>query len=154
MGKSKPRTERQINQAKDAHLQKSYNITLADRAYLESLHDGKCWICNRPPGTRSLHVDHDHSYKKVPIYSTQDGGIWDASAYYNGATYNAYGPKKSLAVRDLKRMLLRASVRGMLCYSHNTAIARFRDNTEDLIAAAEYLTNFKEGGPLRLKVHD
>jgi hypothetical protein len=152
MGKSKPKTREQLDRATDARLQKSYNITLKDRAYLESLHDGKCWICGLPPVTRGLHVDHDHSWKKVKIEVSKLGDKWATSATYNGVGYGASATKRSLAVRDLKLKLLRASVRGLLCYNHNTAIAKFRDSTDDLISAAEYLTNFKRSSPLNSRV--
>jgi hypothetical protein len=150
----KPRTQRQVNQATDARLQKTYNITLADRTYLESLHDGKCWISGRPAGTRSLHVDHDHSYKKVKIQAERwtpeknDADTWCVSAVYNGVEYFEINPKKSIAVRDLKKQLLRASVRGLLSYNINAGLQKFSDSPELLRAAADYLENFRKGSPL------
>ena len=148
MGKSKPRTEEQIRRADDARLKRTYNITSEDREYLEKKKDGKCWISGRPPGTRRLSVDHDHSWKKVKIDTIHWEEGWTAYATYNGVEYTAYSRKKSLAICELKRKLLRASVRGLLSYNINAGLQKFSDSPELLRAAADYLENFQKGSPL------
>ena len=107
---------------------------------LES-HDGKCWITGRPPGTRRLHVDHDHGWKRVKVDATKlpETGNWIATATYLGKTYTEYGTKKSLAVKSVKRKLLRASVRGLLTYAVNSGLQKFGDDPRLLRAAAEYI---------------
>ena len=145
---SKLKTKAQLDKATDARLRKTYNITLKDFAYLERQSEGKCWISGRPPGTRRLHVDHDHSWKKATILSSKTPAGWLASAIYNGAYYVAINPKKSLAVRALKQKLLRASVRGLLSYNMNAGLQKFSDDPALLRAAADYLENFKKKSPL------
>ena len=146
---SKLKTKAQLDKAADARLRKAYNITLKDYAYLERQSEGKCWISDRPPGTRRLHVDHDHSWKKVKIETLGNRlSGWAASATYNGVCYVAGGPKKSLAVRALKQKLLRASIRGLLSYNMNTGIQKFSDDPALLRAAADYLENFRKKSPL------
>jgi hypothetical protein len=152
VGKSKPKTKVQLDRAADSRLKKTYNISLTDYENLLAMNDGKCWICDRPPGERRLHVDHDHSYKKVKIATFQLSsrpGTWTATGEYNGVDYLANAPKRSLAVRDLKRQLLRASIRGLLCYNHNSGLQKFSDKSEWLGSAAAYLAKFvTKGGPL------
>jgi hypothetical protein len=150
----KPKTKAQIDGATDERFRKSYNITLKDYAYLAKQHDGKCWVSGRPPVTRRLHVDHDHSWTKVKIEAERwtpeknDADTWYVHAVYNGTEYFEINPKKSLAVRDLKRKLLRASVRGLLSFNINAGLQKFSDSPELLRAAADYLEKFKQGSPL------
>jgi hypothetical protein len=147
MGK-KPKTQAQRDGITDAHYRKDYNITLRDYEYLAKQHDGKCWVSDRPPVTRRLHVDHDHSWTKVKIDTAKSDNTWAASAEYNGVLYVSTSAKRSLAVRDLKQTLLRASVRGLLSYNINAGLQKFSDSPELLRAAADYLEKFKQGSPL------
>lgn len=142
---SKPKTQAQLDKATDQRLQKTYNKSL--KWYNEQLKKQNygCGICGRPAGERRLHVDHDHSWKKVQIETGKHEGKWTASAEYNGNIYVSFSVKKSLAVRDLKRQLLGASVRGLLCYTHNAGLQKFQDNPEFLKQAAGYLEKFQKG---------
>ena len=145
---SKPKTKAQLDRATDLRLQKTYNITLKDYEYLSASNNGGCWICGAVPTNRRLHVDHDHSWKKVKIDTIKNEGKWGASAKYKGDVFVCVQDKKSLAVRGLKRMLLRASIRGLLCYAHNTGLQRFQDDTGWLLSAARYLQKFQVESPL------
>lgn len=42
------------------HLRRTYNLTEAQYDALLEFQDGVCAICERPPLTRRLEVDHDH----------------------------------------------------------------------------------------------
>lgn len=149
---SKPKTKAQLDRATDLRLRKTYNITLKDYEYLSQLKNGGCWICGSVPSNRRLHVDHDHSWKKVPLQfispKESETGVWFAKAVYNGEEYVEIDPKKSLATRGLKKQLLRASVRGLLCYQHNAGLQKFSDKTEWLLSSARYLGNFHVESPL------
>ncbi len=138
----KPRTQAQLDKATDVRLQKTYNRDLAwYNEQLKKQHGG-CAICERPPGTRRLHVDHDHSWKKIKVEAANIGigdHTWVASAVYLSREYIASGKKKSIAVKSVKRMMLRDSVRGLLCYSHNAGLQKFQDDPKLLRAAANYL---------------
>ena len=137
----KPKTKAQLDRATDQRLQKTYNRDL--KWYDSQLKEqgGGCAVCGKPPGTRRLHVDHDHSWKKVKIETVKspDTGKWIATAKYLGKDYTSCGLKKSLAARDVKRQLLRDSVRGLLCYAHNAGLQKFSDRPDLLRAAADYL---------------
>jgi Recombination endonuclease VII len=145
---SKPKTQAQLDRATDQRLQKAYNRDL--KWYSQQLAEQNfgCAVCGRPAGTKRLHVDHDHSWKKVKVEAVKiseangtERAIWEARAVYLGNPYCEYGSKKSLAIRAVKRLLLRDSVRSLLCYSHNAGLQKFGDNPELLRAAADYLEN-------------
>ena len=141
----KPKTQQQLDRATDLRLQKTYNITLDDYNKLLAAGDGKCWICQSLPGTRRLHVDHDHSWKKVKITTTNYSDCWQAIAGYNGAEYYDTGRTKSGVLREVKRQLKRASVRGLCCAWCNRGLRFYKDNAESLMRAHEYIENFGFG---------
>lgn len=145
---TKPKTQAQLDRATDLRLRKTYNISLADYEYLLGQQGGVCWITGRPPTGNRLHVDHDHSWKKVKIDSWKNEGQWVVSAKYNGKFYQEVSIKKSLAIRKLKRHLLRASVRGLISYSVNAGLQKFSDNPVWLREAAAYLENHENQSPL------
>lgn len=143
--KTKPKTQAQIDKATDARLQKTYGVTLAWYDSQFEKQGGVCAITGHPPGTRRLHVDHDHSWTKVKITATKGPGIgWASSAYYLGKIYYGEKSTKSLAVRSVKAMLKRASVRGLLSYQANAGLQKFSDNPKFLRAAAKYLEDHQE----------
>ena len=146
--KANSKTKAQLDKDADRRLQKTYNKDLAwyDKQLAEQNYG--CAICGRPAGTRRLHVDHDHGWKKVKIASEKFKDGWSAVATYNGVEYVGFNSKKSLAVRKVKRDLLGASVRGLLCYTHNAGLQKFADSSELLRSAAIYLENFQKGSPL------
>ena len=136
---TKPKTQEQLDRATDLRLQKTYNRDLAwYNAQLEE-QEGGCGVCGRPEGTRRLHVDHDLSWKKVRIETMKTRGAWVAKALYLGNLYLEGSEKKSTAVRKIKRLLLKDSVRGLLCYSCNAGLQKFADSPKRFRAAADYL---------------
>jgi hypothetical protein len=149
VSKPKPKTKAQLDRATDLRLQKAYNISLADYNYLDEKGYHGCWVCGRPAANNRLHVDHDHSWKKVKINTNKHEEQWAASAKYNENSFVCFGSKKSLAIRGLKKMLLRASVRGLLCYQHNAGLQKFSDNSVWLLRASDYIDNMiLRGSPL------
>lgn len=135
----KPKTQAQIDKATDQRLQKTYNRDLVWYDTQLKSQSGGCGVCGRPPGTRRLHIDHDHSWKKVKVEAMKVGEAWAAKAVYLGKLYLEGAVKKSLAVRAVKRAMLRDSVRGLLCYSHNAGLQKFQDDPKLLRSAADYL---------------
>ena len=51
--------------AREKYLQRAYGIGLDDYEALLAARGGACWICQKPPKKRRLHVDHDHLTGKV-----------------------------------------------------------------------------------------
>lgn len=47
--------------SRDAYLRRTYNITEEDYERLQAAQGGVCAVCHKPPRSRRLHVDHDHS---------------------------------------------------------------------------------------------
>ena len=147
---SKPKTQEQLEHAADLRLQKQYGITLTEYERLAEVHHRGCWVCESVPVTRRLHVDHDHGWKKTEIVFGQYNGLWAATARYNGRAYVEQAKKKSEARKLLKEQLKRASVRGLLCYPHNTGLQKFRDNPQFLRSAANYLECYQNGSTDRI----
>lgn len=144
--KPRPKTQAQLDKATDQRLQKTYARGLDWYNSQFEKQNGVCKICKRPPGTRRLHVDHDHSWKKVRIVSSkiepnwdESSTLWVVSAIYNGTEYEIHREKKSLAVKEVKTQLLAASCRGLLCYTCNAGLQKFADTPERLRNAAIYL---------------
>lgn len=143
--KSKPKTQAQIDKATDARLQKTYGVTLAWYDSQLEKQGGGCAICGTPPGARRLHVDHDHSWTKVKItYRKLSKGLWHGFAKYNGRSYESVAGNKSGVAQKIKPQLLRASVRGLLCYPHNAGLQKFQDRPALFRAAAKYLEDHQE----------
>lgn len=133
------KTQAQLDHATDLRLRKAYGITLADYNVRLAEHGGRCEICERPPLNRRLNVDHDHAWKKVKYTTVKFQGVWTAKATYRGMVHEASSPRKAEAVRDLKRLLLQSSVRGIICWFCNGALRPFWDRPDLLKAAAAYL---------------
>jgi hypothetical protein len=151
MTKRKPRTQSQLDEATDRRLKKTYGVGLDWYNHQLKAQGGGCWICGVKPGTRRLHVDHDHSWKKIKINTFREEapylGSWAASAVYGTTEYTGYGEKKSLAVKMVKDKLKKASVRGLLCYSHNAGLQKYQDRPDLLRNAAAYLERHQKGTP-------
>lgn len=141
---SKPKTQAQLDRATDLHLLKAYGRGLAWYEQQFELQNKGCAVCGDGPGTRRLHVDHDHSWTKVKITSKKcECGEWHSGATYNGQEYWAIETTKSLALKNLKTQLLESSARGLLCHRCNRAMILFRDRTDLLNKAVHYLDKFQ-----------
>jgi hypothetical protein len=108
--------------------------------------NGGCGICSDGPGTRRLHVDHDHKYAYVKIESrkcdAQKLVEWETTATYNGNQYINTGRTKSEAIKKMKLELKRDSVRGLLCHRCNRGMILFRDRIDLLEKAIIYNKKF------------
>lgn len=126
---------------KNARLLRTYGITLQEWTELMQDQHWSCWICGKKPadGQLSLSVDHDHSWKKVKVKTAKSQDGWHASAEYRGCDFNAVADKKSDAISEVKKKLLRASCRGALCVWCNRGLRYYHDNPELLRKAAKYL---------------
>lgn len=143
--KPKPKTPEQIRKDADTHRQKKYGVGLDYYDSQLEKQDGGCGVCGAPPGTRRLHIDHDHSWTKVGIaYRKLSPGLWHGYAKYLGKPYEVASGNKSGVSKKMKSLLKQASVRGLLCYSHNAGLQKFQDNPKYLRAAAKYLEDHQE----------
>jgi hypothetical protein len=131
-------TDKQVN----ARLLKTYGITLAEYNKMLVEQGGGCAICGRPPGTKRLHVDHDHSISKIKLDTVRSGKGWMSSTEYRGGLYAMWGRGKSEAVKGLRAKLKRASVRGILDWPCNSGLQKWRDNPNLLEKAAAYIRKF------------
>ena len=57
--------ERNKDASKNFSYQRLYGITIQDYNSLLNKQGGGCEVCGKPPKTRRLYVDHNHSNKKV-----------------------------------------------------------------------------------------
>jgi len=143
--KTKPKTPEQILKAAESHRQKKYGVGLNYYDSQLEKQGGGCGICGAPPGTRRLHIDHDHSWTKVKVQSGRMHiGEWVAWTQYLNRTFTFRAITKSQAIRGVKAQLKKSSVRGLLCYSHNAGLQKFQDNPKFLRAAAKYLEDHQE----------
>lgn len=144
---TKPKTQAQLDKATDTRLKKSYGRGLDWYNKRFEFQGHGCAVCGDVPGTRRLHVDHDHLWVAVKIRSFKEEapylGSWAASGLYGSTEYTGYGRTKSLAIRMVKDKLKAASVRGLLCHRCNRGMILFRDRTDLLENAIKYLNEFK-----------
>lgn len=114
-----------------------YNQALAEQG-------GGCKICGNPPGSVSLHVDHDHAIEKWKIESERVSGGW--KAYPKGRAgrldFEEISRLKTDALRKVRARLKRLSVRGILCWHDNAGLKKFSDDAYRLQNAAEYLNEY------------
>jgi hypothetical protein len=138
--------------SKDKYLQKKYGISLAEYQTLLLAQHGVCAICGAVPRTRALHVDHDHSWKKIKISCSKvnhndwvayvsDGQILLSRYRGNSAT----GSSAKEARQYLKDWLQRKSVRGALCYRCNRGLQFYSDSPQRMENAAKYLRKHQGG---------
>lgn len=137
--------------ARDKYLKRKYNISLEEYNEMLKKCDGGCWVCGKKPKLgRSLHTDHDHRVARTKVlikrwYDAAGRKFWAASAKITpNRTLITTHLNRKRAKQAIERELLRLSVRGLLCWIHNTAIQKFRDNQADLAAASLYLRNYQD----------
>lgn len=138
------KTQAQLDKAASQRLQRTYGRDLAWYEQQFELQGFGCAVCHDKPGTRRLHVDHDHKYRYVKIETLKiSNGIWVGGATYNGVRFDNVGRTKSEAIQKVKQDLKEASCRGLLCHRCNRAMILFKDQIEIILKAAEYLKKFQ-----------
>ena len=130
---------------RDLYLRRKYNKSLV--WYNHQLHKqhGKCAICRKKYNKKGellvLAVDHDHKLAKLKVLSFKVGALWHARVKAIGWIVTRH-KKRGKAIKEAKRILLRLSVRGLLCWPCNTALQKFRDNPTLMIASAKYIKEY------------
>lgn len=56
---------RNAEKAREAHLKRTYGITIEDYNRILKEQSGKCAVCGKPPKTMRLAVDHCHKTGKI-----------------------------------------------------------------------------------------
>lgn len=144
----RPKTEEEKKRDRNQRLKRLYGITLKEYEERLAQQKGACAICLKPPGTLALSVDHDHKWKYLKlavedavvgfVARVKGGEVSFQSPYY---LLCGIGDTKNEAKAMLKDRLKRASVRGILCFSCNGGLRKYRDTPDILKRAAEYLSN-------------
>ncbi len=138
--------------ARDKYLQKKYNVTIL--WYNEKLVEqgGGCAICGSKPLTRSLPVDHEHDHKiksqiTYKIYKVCTIGkqcFWNVRWNTPTMVYLSTNFTSNKQARKfIKDRIKFRSVRGIICFSCNGGLRKFRDNPKLLEAAAKYLKSYQ-----------
>jgi hypothetical protein len=137
------------DRAADRALRKKYGISLAEYGRMLAEQDFGCAICQKPPGAKRLHVDHDHSFKYARLKTVKVGKLWTAHTATADVVKGlvpsviAQGSSKSLAIRAVRDELKRRSIRGLCCWPCNRSLRSFNNNPEVMQKAAQYLLDFK-----------
>lgn len=127
---------------RDAYLRRKYGISLNEYNEMLDKQSGVCYVCQKPPVTRSLAVDHDHKFLYIKRRSWKDNSMWFADADYRGLRHLGTGLTRSGAVQALKKALSRSSIRGLLCPNCNSGLRKYSDDPERFERAAKYLRDF------------
>lgn len=128
---------------RDKYLRKKFFITEAEYEAQLKNQGGGCRICGKPPTGKALHVDHDHAIERKKILSRRVlGEGW--CAYTKDPAIYQTGSLKSMAIGKVRRLLKRASVRGILCWKCNTSLKKFNDNPVLMRSSAEYIEDYNE----------
>lgn len=146
--KRRQKTEEEKRRDRNQRLKRLYGITLKEYEERLALQKGNCAICLHPPGTLALSVDHDHKWKylKLRVEEGVVGTGFVARVQKDEVNYLSpyyllcgIGDTKNEAKAALRERLKRASVRGLLCFSCNGGLRKYRDTPEILRRAADYL---------------
>jgi len=123
------------------NLMEKYALTPEGYAAMALEQGGACKCCRRQPTGRDLHVDHDHKVarSKFEVRETVDGVWFAACPRFN---HVIDGKSKEEVTLEMRRWLLRKSIRGLLCWACNSGIRKFLDKPELMRSAANYLDEF------------
>lgn len=123
----------------DAQLERyywrHYKITLAEYNAILAAQGGCCYICGRRPFGRRLAVDHDHRIAKGKILFERAGRMWSALIRSGRVVAKLKSEVKKIA----RAQLLRASVRGIICWRCNRGLQFYRDIAATFDRASHYL---------------
>lgn len=127
-------------------LLKKYGITLEEYNKMLAEQDGACKICGSHPTGRPLHVDHWHAllYWKLRSTRTDDGWLVESNDEVNlmPLKISVRAKKKTDALKEARRQLLRLSIRGLICWRDNSALRWGKDDPVILRSAAKYLEDY------------
>jgi hypothetical protein len=128
------------DEIENKRLLKTYGISLEEYWIMHTAQRGSCAICHAWAKTRKLNVDHDHAIASSKIVvQKSEPGVWSATVGYQFIFCTAPTRKEVRALA--KHLLLRRSVRGLVCHRCNRGLQMFSDSPERLLAAAEYVQN-------------
>lgn len=128
------------DEQRDKYLRRKYNISLPE---FNELAKNGCVVCGAPPKTRNLHTDHDHRVEKSKITVARADGGWLATSEEFPWLGSSWNRLKSKAAREIRRQLLRLSVRGVLDWQCNSALRKLRDNPVIAEGLAKYLRQYE-----------
>lgn len=132
------------DQKRDKYYQKRFGITLAEYDAILEEQGGCCAICGAPPLKNRLAVEHCHQWKYIKLLTTKTAKGWHSIAAYWGKFHIGIGPKKTDAIRLVRKQLQRASVRGLCCFGCNSGLRKIRNNPEFAAKMAAYLRKHQQ----------
>jgi hypothetical protein len=130
---------------RDKYLRKKFEITEAEFNSAFVGQGSVCKGCHRPPGTRSLHVDHSHEIEQWKIATKRIKGGWVAWPE-NGKGRLDFSQERRTKVQArtaVKKILKRISCRGILCWHCNAGLKRYDDDPFRFHNIADYLDEYE-----------
>lgn len=127
-------------------LLRTYGITWDEYQSMLAKQGGGCAICKKVPenGQRKLAVDHCHRTAKLKVKAAKiDRFRWEAWVVQN-PIINVRSAHRSEAVAAVKQLLKKLSTRGLLCSFCNRGLRYYKDSSNTMARAAQYLASFEE----------
>lgn len=150
---------------KDKYLRYKYYYSLSEYNVQLKKQKYRCASCrwkpsiNKKTGKKhlALAVDHWHKLANLKIKSYKKGRYWKAKVIEFPDIFSkrllawirrlrTKDKVRRKALKKLKRILMKKSRRGLLCWHCNTAIQKFRDNPVKLIRAGRYIQKYTFDG--------
>lgn len=136
-----------MDEKRNKYLLKKYGITEEEYEARLKEQGGCCYICKRPQSvfSKRLAVDHCHGHKKVKLVRIRYADVWQVQGVYWGKEYAAISRSLNKAIRTVRQMMKKASVRGLLCNFCNTGLIKYSDCPIRMANASQYLARHQQG---------
>lgn len=132
---------------RDVYLRWKYNHSLDEINAKLKAQNYCCAICKKKYNKQGellvLAVDHWHRLAKLKVISFKVGDLWHARVKELEWIVER-NKTRGKAIKQAKRILLRLSVRGLICWPCNGGLRHWQDNYVNMASAGSYLKYYQE----------